>query len=138
MSHYYDEDKSVQRLISEWEAFGRIVIAVDFDNTIYDSHNLGIDCEYIKEILSRCRQFGCYIIIWTAREQYEYYQVKDYLKQIDFDYDFINKDIMRPNSTSPKMYYQILLDDRAGLTQSISILEKVIDYKESLRYLNER
>ena len=66
------------------------------------------------------------MILFTATSDPERLQfMKLYCKHFGINVKYINenKDVF---PGSPKPYYNILLDDRAGLESSIKILEKII------------
>ena len=43
MKHPLNTDGAIKRLLSEYEAHGKLVVGFDFDNTIFDVHNNGGD-----------------------------------------------------------------------------------------------
>ena len=43
MQHtFLDPDLTYKRLLSEYEKYGSIVVAFDFDNTVFDYHKQGL------------------------------------------------------------------------------------------------
>ena len=41
MDYYLDEENAYQRLLNEYQQYGSLVVAFDFDNTVYDFHQQG-------------------------------------------------------------------------------------------------
>ncbi len=127
MDYYMIEENAVQRLLREWDAYGRIVVAYDFDNTVYDYHKEGHDYSEVIELIHQLHEAGAYLMVYTARPQTELYKVRNYLDENRIPYDSVNKmpDFL-PFTENKKLYYNILLDDRAGLLSSVNILRNVL------------
>lgn len=80
-NHPFGKEACKKRLLEEYKKYGELIVAFDYDNTIFDYHNNG-------ELQ-------------------------------------INQSSVLPKSYKP--YYNILLDDRAGLEESYEILKYVVD-----------
>ena len=63
---FLDEERVTDRLIEEYEKYGRLIVAVDFDNTIFDFHKRGDTFPKVIEILRRAYSLKCKIIIYTV------------------------------------------------------------------------
>jgi hydroxymethylpyrimidine pyrophosphatase-like HAD family hydrolase len=80
MDYYLNEDNCVNRLVEEWTNYGKIVLAVDFDDTVYDFHKKGRTYENVIELVKRCQSIGCYTVIFTANDDTEHHKfIKEYL-----------------------------------------------------------
>lgn len=119
--------KYIDRLTNEWEQYGKIIIALDFDDTIFpwgfkdDNSSKGF--EEIAYLLKECKKLGCYISIWSACAPERYDEIKVHCAKLGIEIDSINQNpIDLPYGNHRKMYYNILLDDRAGLQDAIDIL----------------
>lgn len=124
---YMDNWVAVERLVKEWKKYEKIVIAVDFDNTLYDFHNEGYKYEYVPELIRQCKEFGAYIVIWTASTEERYRFMRLYLDENNIPFDTINENPLGVDlPEGRKLYYNILLDDRAGLDSAVSILEEAL------------
>jgi hydroxymethylpyrimidine pyrophosphatase-like HAD family hydrolase len=124
MNHLYlNPDNTYNRLLKEYQQYGSIVIAFDFDNTIYDYHKQGLDCHEIIDILQKMKAINCFLIVWTASGDIEF--VKNYCLENAIPFDAINENPPFFKSKSRKIYYNELLDDRAGLQESYSRLLKL-------------
>lgn len=113
------------RLLREYKEHGSLIIAVDFDDTIYDFHKKGNTYTFVMDLLRRAKRNGCKIVIYTANNDHEL--VKNYCEENLIDIDGINKQLLPQFEGRGKLYYNILLDDRAGLITSYQALKQVLD-----------
>lgn len=132
MGHYYvDTENQINRLVKEWREFGKIVIAYDFDNTVFDYHGEGHDYSEVIDLLKRCRDYGAYFIVFTAAEVARYDSILSYLSDRGIPVDVINDNVPSVpfvlENVGQKVYYNVLLDDRAGLGQSCEVLSSALD-----------
>lgn len=122
----------VDRLVNDWKQHGKIIIAVDYDDTLSpwkmhrkdDIANLGV-----TRILHACCNTGAYIVCFTACNKDRYPEIEQRFKTLRLPLDAINRNpINLPygQDDGSKIFYNILLDDRAGLSQSLSILETAL------------
>lgn len=102
-----------ERLRKEYHKYQSLIIAVDFDGTLYDFHNEGFTFPKVIELLKLAKKLGCYIYIFTAFPNEE--KVKNYCIENDIPFDAINDSPVKEGMGTKKPYYNILLDDRAGL-----------------------
>lgn len=128
------------RLLQEWQAYGKIIIAVDFDDTIY-KWKIG-DTEvinFVTHVLKEAKSVGALIVIFTACNPDRFDFIKEYCKQIGLEVDSINSNpINLPyGNNGSKIYYNILIDDRAGFSEAITLLYDTI-YKYKGQKATER
>ncbi|WP_227493030.1 hypothetical protein [Bacillus paranthracis] len=128
---YLDEHNVTNRLVKEWEKYGSIVVAYDFDNTVYDYHKEGQTYVSVIQLLHECKESGAYLMVYTARKDNELEFVKEYLEQNNVPYDSINEtpDFI-PCKGGKKLYYNILLDDRAGLPSAYRSLKSAVQHMQ--------
>lgn len=55
MDLYLYEENVTERLITEWKKYGSLVVAYDFDNTVYDYHKEGHSYEYVIQLLREAK-----------------------------------------------------------------------------------
>ena len=115
MDEYLVPNASFMRLYNEYLKYGSLVIAYDFDNTVYDFHKKGATYEMVVALLRKLKSVGCYIICFTANSDKEF--VLNYLKENNIPLDSLNENPPFFKSEERKIYYNALLDDRAGLLQ---------------------
>lgn len=124
MDYYLNSDHTYNRLLEEYKKYNSLVVAYDFDNTIYDYHKKGWQFNDVIQLLKQLKAKGCYLIVFTANEDLDF--VQTYCNDMSIPFDGINENPPFYNSNSKKIYYNILLDDRAGLKESYNVLQKLI------------
>jgi len=127
MSHFYfSTEEQINRLLKEWREHKKIVIAYDYDNTVFDYHGEGHDYSILIELLRQCRDFGAHFVVFTAAEPERHAGIRQFLQTNDIPVDVINENVpsvpFKLTGMGQKIYYNILLDDRAGLGQSFEVL----------------
>lgn len=113
-----------ERLRSDYKQHKSLFVAFDYDNTIYDYHNQGITYDSIIELLRVCKSLGFTLILFTGNEGNQLEIIKADLEKRKIPFDLINEN---PLMNTRKPYYNILLDDRAGLKEAYKNLKKLTD-----------
>lgn len=140
------KNKYYQRLYEEWKQHGKIIIAVDFDDTIspwkFKSESDLIDLNRTLKIISIAKEIGAYVVIFTACNPDRYREIEAYCNSKGLNIDGINiTPVDVPYGKYNKIYANIFLDDRAGLNESIEMLEdtmfKIRAYKYSQVHRDE-
>lgn len=124
------ENKYLQRLYQEWKQHGKIIVGVDFDDTISpwkfkDAESLE-KIDKTIQILRVAHETGAYIVIFTACSPDRYEEIQKYCEKIRLPIDTINKtpfEIPEGYGKGGKIYANIFLDDRAGLNEALDMLE---------------
>lgn len=124
MDQYLKPNSSLIRLIEEYNQYGSLVIAYDFDNTIFDFHNKGETYELMINLLKDLKKIGCYLICFTANQDTK--SIASFLDKKNIPYDAINKNPPFFKSKARKIYFNAYLDDRAGLYQVYSELKLLV------------
>tara|TARA_R110000851_G_scaffold298138_1_gene453590 strand:+ start:692 stop:1120 length:429 start_codon:yes stop_codon:yes gene_type:complete len=130
-----NDEVFVKRLTNEWIAHDKLIVAVDFDDTIFPWGLFSQEyCDELISFLKWIKTVGAYIVIFTASDKKRYKEIRDYCSDKGLPIDSINKNpIDLPYGKEGKIYYNIFLCDTAGLTASREILEKAaenyLDYK---------
>lgn len=126
-NHPYDNVNCCERLKNELDKHGKLVIGFDFDNTIFDVHNRGGSYNEVINILKECKQRGWILCLFTAELREDWLKWKvDYCKHFGIEPDYINESPLIPGTRKP--FFNLLLDDRAGLEGAYLILRTVLDY----------
>ena len=112
------------RLRKDYIKHKSLFVAYDYDNTVYDYHNQGINYDKIISLLRVCKSLDFTMILFTGNEGEKLEVIKKDLKKRDIPYDLINENPLMPTR---KPYYNILLDDRAGLKEAYNYLKKLTD-----------
>jgi hypothetical protein len=103
-----------------------IIIALDFDDTIFDWKNAGYDLEYIRDLVRRCQKhLNAKVILFTCREGLVLSEAIDYCNDQGIGLWGVNKN---PNHqlTTSKPFYNVLLDDKACLPEVAQVLERLL------------
>ena len=125
---YLIPNSSFLRLYEEYKKYGSLVIAYDFDNTVYDFHKKGVSYWQVITLLQKLKSLNCICICFTANENEQF--VRNYCKQFNIPLDKLNENPDFFKSDSKKIYYNAFLDDRAGLLQVYTELVLLINLIE--------
>ena len=119
-------EKYINRLFEEWKLHGKIIISADWDDTIeYWGLNNQDDVERTIKLLQEAHHTGAYIVIFTASDISRYEEIQKHCEELKIPISAINKNpIDLPYGNNGKIYANIFLDDRSGLTQALDILEE--------------
>lgn len=123
---YLKNHEQISRLYDEWIKYGSLIIAFDFDNTVYDYHKKGDTYTTVIEQLKILGHMGCYMICFTSCDTNRYPEIKSYLKQQGIPCHGINIDSEKVPFKGRKIYYNVFYDDRAGIGQVVEVMEDVI------------
>jgi hypothetical protein len=125
---FTDTQHAVTRLYKEWVKHPQLIVAVDFDDTVFDFHQKGDTHDRVINLLKRCNAENFYIVTFTASHPGRYPLIEARMKEIGIEVHSMNQNpIELPFGNHGKIYYNILLDDRAGLGQAVETLEAVLD-----------
>lgn len=130
--------KYIERLANEWKQHGKIIIGVDFDNTISPYHlfdNVDDIARAIK-LIKDCQMVGCYVVIHTSCNEDRYEEIKEYCNICGIRVDSINQTpIDLPyGKAGSKPYCNHFLDDRAALPAALDILEEAMYRQRAFNY----
>jgi len=124
---YTDMSIAVDRLYKEYKQHPRLIVALDFDDTIFDFHKSGSNYPRVIDVVQRCQALGFYIVLFTGTVQERWEDQILYAQKMGIKIDSVNKNpIPLPFGNHGKIYYNILLDDRAGLGQAVETLENLL------------
>lgn len=135
---YLEVEGCVDRLYKEYQQHGKLIVALDFDDTLFDFHSKGYDYLDTISVIKRCQNLGFYIVLFTGvpKEKWDW-QIK-FCADLGINITSVNKNpINLPFGNDGKIYYNIFLDDRAGLGQAIEVLNAVLDKIEKKNFYQE-
>lgn len=124
MDFYLEPGNARQRLLDEYRKYGSLVIAFDFDDTVYDFHKKERSYADVVQLLRTLKTKNCFLICWTGQEDLAF--VAAYLEEHHIPFDRINENPPFKKSSSKKIYANAYLDDRAGLSQVYNELQYLI------------
>lgn len=126
-SRYFSDTQCIKRLIEEYKAHKKLIVALDFDDTVFDFHKQGDTYEQVLDVVRRSQKLGFYVVLFTGSVPEKYPECIKYLLENGITVDSINQNpIPLPFGNHGKPYYNILLDDRAGLYAAYVVLETVV------------
>ena len=79
MDYYLNSGNSSVRLLDEYNNYGTLVVAFDFDDTVYDFHSKGRMYTDVITLLQNLKSINCYLICWTGNTNDVF--VKSYLDE---------------------------------------------------------
>lgn len=121
---YFNVNRSIERLKKDYDAHKSLIVAFDFDDTIFDFHSKGYTYPQMVKMLLECQELGFTLILFTGNEGEQLTGCAKYCKKLGLKDFYINESPIL--KTNRKPYYNILLDDRAGLGEAFHILKTVI------------
>jgi hypothetical protein len=122
---FFDMNLQVDVLLTQYKRHGKIIVAFDFDDTVCPFR--GNDCSKVIELLKRLRPYAT-LICFTARLGSRIDSAEQYLIKHQIPYDYINKQHDGSEiAVGTKLFYNQLLDDKAGLYESFLILEAFLE-----------
>lgn len=127
---YLSFSNSLDRLKIEYEKYKKIIVAVDHDDTVYDFHKNGSTYTKVISLIKDCISLNFHIVVFTGSKVESYPDIRQFwkntfgLEQVKINENAFPMDI----GNNGKIYYNILLDDRAGLSSAVSLLEELISW----------
>lgn len=125
---YLSFDENVMRLVKNYREHGNLFIAFDFDSTVFDYFGVGDTYPKLENLLRFLKTNGFKLILFTGAEGERLGDAVEYCKERGYAPDFVNES---PVMNTRKPYYNILLDDRAGLSDAY---ETILATLEILNY----
>lgn len=111
------------KMMNNYKKFGNLVIGVDFDFTLNDPVTKETYLDIVS-LIKELNNLNFKICIWTANDDREY--VEDTLAEHNLKWDYYNCSPINPSSVKP--HFNILLDDSAGLNESVELCWRIINY----------
>lgn len=120
--------KEVEMLLKRFKQHGKIILGVDFDDTIfpYTEHDAVIAerCEVVLDLVRQAKPY-CHICLWTLGDYWSVRYKTEIMKLNNITPDYINASPFEIEGVR-KPYFNLLLDDNAGLNEAMEILEEFI------------
>lgn len=118
----------LERLRNEQKKYGKLSIAVDFDDTIchYDNDNIvpTVDRTENEDICNLMREIGdrAFFILWTCRSGEKLDDALTWIKNHNIPIHAVGENPMIDYG-GKKIHANVFLDDRAGLAQAYEALK---------------
>lgn len=126
---YFSTQRCVERLISQYGRTPKLIIATDYDSTVFDFHQEGHSFPLVVQLLRECQDLGFYIVVFTASAKVRHPEIRRHMEDgLGIRVASINENpVPLPYGNEGKVFYNLLLDDRSGLLQAYIILRRVVD-----------
>ena len=130
-----NEAYAFSRLIEHYKEHDRIIVAYAIDDTVRPFRSGS--CEKVKSVLrAAAEHLNCYFIVYTCNPNID--KIKKFLNDEELPYDSINENApFAPAYMNGKLFYNIFLDDKAGLREAVERLEDLIYYVINEKYKEE-
>lgn len=113
----------LERLISQYKKQNKLVIAYDFDDTVRPMYCA--NCDQVQSLLKKIKDvINAYFIVFTSNKNLG--DVRKYLDELEIPYDAINENAPFVPFKEGKIFYNVLLDDKAGLGETVNTLEQLL------------
>lgn len=123
-----------ERILEDYKKNGNIIIAYDIDDTVRPYRNSKESCDLVVDLLKRANEvLNASFIVFTSNKNIN--KVESFLNTVGLPYDKINEDmdwVKERDITDGKIYYNLFLDDKAGLAESYDALNSLVLWVESL------
>lgn len=119
----------LDKLVATYNEHNCIVVGVDFDDTVFPfTNSMFVEdrCKIVRDLLISIRSNITLCLYTVADEQTLKYKV-EIMNQYGLSPDYINDSPVSPWEDSKKLFFNILLDDKAGLNETIETLTKFKD-----------
>ena len=127
--NYLDEWALYQRIKDCYREHGSLIIAYDIDDTVRPFRSNDEGCQKVRELLVECKKYlNAEFIVYSANRNIE--AIKEFVENENLPCDFINQNgTLVPSSyfNDKKIYFHILLDDKAGLANSYRCLKRFVE-----------
>lgn len=125
MDFYLSEENCYNRLEAEFQKYGKLIFCVDYDDTLYDFHQVGRDYSDVMSLLKRWEPYS-EVVIFTGCGIEKYAKMRKYLISHGIKFKGINCE-SAVEVDGRKVYANAYIDDRGGLPTIYRILNKLID-----------
>ena len=113
----------LERLVTQYKKQDKLIIAYDIDDTVRSMYCA--DCSDVQSLLRMIKNtLDAYFIVFTSNEDID--GVKEYLDKWDIPYDSINENAPFVPFEKGKIFYNVLLDDKAGLGEVVNTLKQLL------------
>lgn len=131
------EERLLEKLKTAHLVYGKIVIGVDFDDTIFpftsDSVEAHAEAREVRALLDRVRPYTVQCL-WTVANDWSLRYKKFICEHhYAYEFDFYNESPITADEDVRKPHFNLLLDDCAGLGQGMKILAQFADWVESAK-----
>jgi len=133
---FLNPENFTQRLRTEWETYGGLILAVDYDSTLvpYWQYEMKDSYEPIQQLIRECKEWGCTIIINTAAAEERHESIKLKLAELNIRWDYFNESpsYIPGIGKGGKVYANVYIDNRGGLWQVYTTLKQLLLERQTI------
>lgn len=117
-------ERYIARLVREWKEYKKIILAIDFDDTISPWKFDNFMFQQVFKLIRDAQELGAYVVVFSSCKKDRFEYIRQYCRNHGkIEIDGINENVIElPYGNEHKIYYNHLLDDRAGLMEAMVIL----------------
>lgn len=125
---YFDTNRCVTRLKGWYDQHKTLIVAFDWDDTCYDFHGKDYAYPQVFALLKECSDLGFALVLFSTQEdEGKLESICEYLdSECSIKVQYINEGPIMKAAKKP--YYNVLLDDKAGLGQAYNTLRTVVSF----------
>jgi len=115
----------LKKLLDAEKKYGKIIVGLDFDNTIFpleDDPYVIERCQIVRETIKSI-QDRAQICLWTVAADWSIRYKIHITENYGINVDYINESPIDFGAEIRKPHFNILLDDKAGLNETIETLK---------------
>lgn len=133
MNYTEDNNMLTEKLKNTLFQHGKLVIGLDFDDTVKGYADPDLDCSVVIDLMKQCSKLGFDICLWTVITPGGM-TLKDkvnYCKLCGINITHINSspfDEISRFKNNRKPFFNLLLDDSAGLGSACDALTRAIEH----------
>lgn len=122
---YFSTVRGVERLMEQYRLHKTLIVAMDYDDTIFDYHKKGYSYPKVIKLLLECQKLGFTLIMLSTKEDPEELRENvSHCAELGLRIKYINEGPIMPKAKKP--FFNIYLDDKAGLAQAYDILNQTV------------
>lgn len=130
LTHPFNNNGAKERLLKDYKQYESLVIGLDFDNTVLVNNEI---MDPIIDIILRAQRLGMIICLYTCESDINNLTYKfNTLSSYGIHISHINESTLMTGTAKP--FFNLLLDDRAGLESAYETLLYVVEYVENNKF----
>lgn len=118
IGQWTERPKVVKKLLDQYHKHGRLIIAYDFDDTVSPLYEPDEFLNEVRTLIRKAAHQGHYCYCYTANT--DFVKVSSFLQAQMLPTNPI------PKGNGDKAFFNILLDDKAGLEYTYNVLFEVL------------
>jgi hypothetical protein len=118
-----------QKLLDVYEAHGKIIVGVDFDDTIFPMvdgrEETEVRARWLRETLRQLLEGGAIVLcLYTVADPQSMIYKEALMDEWKIPPHWVNNSPVSPRGKCNKPFFNILLDDKAGLNEAVEVLKE--------------